>query len=164
MNVVGGGVPDAPRNERRREHPGGMNLSPTGGTLTGFDVKLRRGQDPSLRSNRYMGGNGKAAGRACPAPTGCHKWVANERGKGGRQPAPTVGGKFAAKDVGGGVPDAPRRGQDPSLRCKPLKGIQWQGCGPGMPGPYGLLFPASGVRGNARLKGGGRGGGVKNEK
>ena len=111
-----------------------------------------------------MGGNGKAAGRACPAPTGCHKWVANERGKGGRQPAPTVGGKFAAKDVGGGVPDAPRRGQDPSLRCKPLKGIQWQGCGPGMPGPYGLLFPASGVRGNTRLKGGGRGGGVKNEK
>ena len=35
---------------------------------------------------------------------------------------PTVGGKFAAKDVGGGVPDAPRRGQDPSLQCKPLKG------------------------------------------
>ena len=33
-----------------------------------------------------------------------------------------------------------------------------------MPGPYGLLFPASGVRGNTRLKGGGRGGGVKNEK
>ena len=36
-----------------------------------------------------MGGNGKAAGRACPAPTGCHKWVADERGKGGRQPAPS---------------------------------------------------------------------------
>ena len=51
------------------------------------------------------------------------------------------------KDVGGGVPDAPRRGQDPSLQCKPLKGIQRQGCGPGMPGPYGLLFPAAGVRG-----------------
>ena len=43
-----------------------------------------------------MGGNGKAAGRACPAPTGCHKWVADERGKGGRQPSP-----FA---VGGGCP------------------------------------------------------------
>ena len=40
-----------------------------------------------------MGGNGKAAGRACPAPTGCLKWVADERGKGGRQPAPfAVGG------------------------------------------------------------------------
>ena len=58
--VVGGGVPDAPR----------------------------RGQDPSLRCKRHMGGNGKVAGRACPAPTDCHKWVADERGKGGRQPAP----------------------------------------------------------------------------
>ena len=56
----------------------------------------RRGQDPSLRGNRYMGGNGKVEGRACPAPTGWHKWVADERGKGGRQPAP-----FA---VGGGCP------------------------------------------------------------
>ena len=35
-----------------------------------------------------MGGNGKAAGRACPAPTDCCEWVANERGEGGRQPAP----------------------------------------------------------------------------
>ena len=33
-----------------------------------------------------------------------------------------------------------------------------------MTGPYGLLFPAAGVLGNARLKSGGRGGGVKNEK
>ena len=65
VNVVGGGVLDAPR----------------------------RGQDPSLRCKRHMGGNGKVAGRACPAPTGCHKWVADERGKGGRQPAPfAVGG------------------------------------------------------------------------
>jgi len=40
-----------------------------------------------------MGGNGKAAGRACPAPAGCRKWVADERGKGGRQPSPfAVGG------------------------------------------------------------------------
>ena len=31
-----------------------------------------------------------------------------------------------------------------------------------MPGPYGLLFPATGVRGNTRLKGGGRPDGVKN--
>ena len=35
-----------------------------------------------------MGGNGKAAGRACPAPTDCCEWVANERGEGGRQPGP----------------------------------------------------------------------------
>ena len=57
---------------------------------------------------------------------------------------PTVGGKFAAKDVGGGVPDAPRRGQDPSLRCKPVRGIQRQGCGPGLPGPDGLRFAGGG--------------------
>jgi len=44
----------------------------------------RRGQDPSLRGKRYMGGIGKAAGRACPAPTDCPKWGADERGKGGR--------------------------------------------------------------------------------
>ena len=50
--------------------------------------RLRRGQDPSLRGKRYMGGNGKVEGRACPAPTGCPKWVADERGKGGRQPSP----------------------------------------------------------------------------
>ena len=31
--------------------------------------RLRRGQDPSLRGKRYMGGNGKVEGRACPAPT-----------------------------------------------------------------------------------------------
>ncbi len=43
-----------------------------------------------------MGGKGPAAGRAGPAPTGCRKWVADERGKGGRQPTP-----FA---VGGGCP------------------------------------------------------------
>ena len=60
VNVVGGGVPDAPR----------------------------RGQDPSLRCKSYMGGNGKAAGRACPAPTGRRGRVADEKGKGGRQPAP----------------------------------------------------------------------------
>ena len=38
--------------------------------------------------------------------------------------------------VGGGVPDAPRSGQDRSLRCKKINGRQRQGCGPGMPGPY----------------------------
>ena len=51
------------------------------------------GGEAGRRGKRYMGGNGKAAGRACPAPTGCHKWVADERGKGGRQPTPfAVGG------------------------------------------------------------------------
>ena len=117
--VVGGGVPDAPR----------------------------RGQDPSLRCKPLKGIQWQGCGPGMPGPYGLLCKFTHERGKGGRQPAPTVGGKFAAKDVGSCVPDAPRRGQDPSLRCKPVKGIQWQGCGPGMPGPYGLLFPAAGVRG-----------------
>ena len=37
-------------------------------------------------------------------------------------PSPTVGGRFAAKVVGGGVPDAPRRGQDPSLQIDMKRG------------------------------------------
>ena len=41
-----------------------------------------------------------------------------ERGKGGRQPAPTVGGRFAAKDVGGGVPDAPGGVKTPPYDAK----------------------------------------------
>ena len=51
--------------------------------------------------------------------------------------------------VGGGVPDAPRRlaaaegsggVKTPPYDIK-INGWQWQGCGPGVPGPYGLLFP-----------------------
>ena len=60
--------------------------------------RLRRGQDPSLRGKRYMGGNGKVEGRACPAPTGCPKWVVDERGKGGRQLSPfAVGGECRSR-------------------------------------------------------------------
>ena len=47
----------------------------------------RRGQDPSLQCKRQKGGTGKVEGRACPAPTDCPKWGADERGKGGRQPS-----------------------------------------------------------------------------
>ena len=72
------------------------------------------------------------------------------RGTGGMNPSPTVGGRFAANVVGGGVPDAPRRGQDPSLRCKPLKGMQRRGCGPGMPGPYGVAWMSCGREGQGR--------------
>ena len=63
---VGGGVPDA---------PGGVKTPP-------YDAKDKRG------------GNGEAAGRACPAPTDCRKRVADERGEGGRQP-----GAFSRAEV-----------------------------------------------------------------
>ena len=49
--VVGGGVPDAPRR---------LAAART----------AREGGIPPLRGERSTGGNGKAAGRACPAPTG----------------------------------------------------------------------------------------------
>ena len=58
------------------------------------------------------GGGGKRAGRACPAPTG---WLKGERVLTGRCAGV---GWFRAIFVGGGVLDVPRRGQDPSLRCR----------------------------------------------
>ena len=42
-----------------------------------------------VSGGRLTAGGGEVAGRACPAPTDCCEWVANERGKGGRQPAPS---------------------------------------------------------------------------
>ena len=143
VNVVGGGVLDAPR----------------------------RGQDRALRCKRHMGGNGKVAGRASPAPTDCCERVVGGRGTGGRQPAPfAVGegcpltGGIAKSRAGHARPlrtatnglrtRGAREGGSPPLlqwagvaRCR----VAWQSRGPGMPGPYGLLFPAAGVRGNSRI-------------
>ena len=97
--------------------------------------RLRRGQDPSLRGKRYMGGNGKVEGRACPAPTDCHKWVADERGKGGRLPSP-----FA---VGGGCP-----GMDGDAR--PVGTLQ---ASQARPAPLmGSLFPLRGFGGTPDSK------------
>ena len=92
---------------------------------------------------RWFGGMGerwkidgrrrKVAGRACPAPTG---WRKGERVLAGRCAGV---GWFRAISVGGGVLDVPRRGQDPSLRCGRLEGGHGKVCGPGMPGPYGVV-------------------------
>ena len=65
-----------------------------------------------MGGGRLTAGDGKVAGRACPAPTG---WWKGERVPAGRCAGV---GWFRAISVGGGVLDAPRRGQDPSLRCK----------------------------------------------
>ena len=120
MNVVGGGVPDAPR----------------------------RGQDPSLRGKRYMGGNGKVEGRACPAPTDCCEWVANERGKGGRQPAPSQLAEVARKRV---VTQSPSESPRPLARPAPFdKGAS--------------LSPLRGFGGTPEFTNGAEGAGVKNEK
>ena len=67
---------------------GGGRVYEAGGAFTvRGGGRPRRGQDPSLRGKRQKGGTGKVEGRACPAPTDCPKWGADERGKGGRQPS-----------------------------------------------------------------------------
>ena len=60
---------------------------------------------PLPTMQRIRGGNGEVEGRACPAPTDCRKKVVDERGKGGRQPAPSklAGGYLL---MGGGVKPA----------------------------------------------------------
>ena len=50
--------------------------------------RLRRGQDPSLRGKRYMGGNGKVEGRACPAPTDCCENLRTRGAREGGSPPP----------------------------------------------------------------------------
>ena len=58
---VGGGAPDAPQ----------VTQTPRSGALVGRPALWppRRGQDPSLQICHERGCSGKAAGRACPAPT-----------------------------------------------------------------------------------------------
>ena len=50
--------------------------------------RLRRGQDRSLRGKRYMGGNGKVEGRACPAPTDCCENLRTRGAREGGSPPP----------------------------------------------------------------------------
>ena len=79
----------------------GQDRSLRAGAVTSADVKLRAGHARPLRG--MCTGDCRAA---CPqAAAGVWVWVC-----------------FRAIPVGGGVLDAPRRGQDPSLRCKPVTG------------------------------------------
>ena len=55
--------------------------------------------------------------------------------------------KVRGQGCRGRRPRRPAEGSRPLPTMQKIKGRQWQGCGPGMPGPYGLLFPATGVRG-----------------
>ena len=84
--------------------------------------------------------------RACKV---CKVW-----GKGEGEVRSGLGGK--------GVTGRRRKaaeGSRPLPTMQKIKGRQWQGCGPGMPGPNRLRVPAAGVRGEPRLQSGGRGGG-----
>ena len=72
--------------------------------------RLRRGQDPSLRSNRYMGGNGKVEGRACPAPTGCCENLRTRGAREGGSPPPLQWGGCPGMDGDArpvGIPQSP---------------------------------------------------------
>ena len=90
---------------------GGMNPSPTVGGR--FAANVVEGGVPDAPRSRSLRTIRRAACPQAAVP------VCGDGGyPGGMNPSPTVSGKFAAKDVGGGVPDAPRRGQAPSLRCK----------------------------------------------
>ena len=108
--------------------------------------RQRRGQDPSLRCKGYRGGNGRVAGRACPAPTDSRKRVAGERGEGGRQPGPFSRAEVAREWA---ATHSPSESPSPLTRPAPFdKGAS--------------TSPPAGVRGNFRFKSGGRADGVKN--
>ena len=65
-----------------------------------------------------------------------------------RPPRACMGvGMVSGHPCRGRRPRRPAEGSRPLPTMQKIKGRQWQGCGPGMPGPYGLLFPAAGVRG-----------------
>ena len=82
------------------------------GVVGGKRVAGSGGFGEWVSGGRLTAGGGKVAGRACPAPTGGWK---GERVLAGRCAGV---GWFRAISVGGGVLAVPRRGQDPSLRCR----------------------------------------------
>ena len=51
--------------------------------------------------------------------------------------SPTVGGKFAAKDVGGGAPDAPGGVKPPPYDAKDKRGGNGKAAGRACPAPTG---------------------------
>ena len=77
------------------------------------------------------------------------------RGRRPRRPAEVSGGGRYAGGMNfsptgyllAGVGRKVAEGSRPLPTMQKINRWQWQGCGPGMPGPYGLLFPATGVRG-----------------
>ena len=82
------------------------------GVVGGKRVAGLGGLGEWVSGGRLTAGGGEVAGRACPAPTG---WRKGERVLAGRCAGV---GWFRATFVEGGVLDVPRRGQDPSLRCR----------------------------------------------
>ena len=71
--------------------------------------------------------NGKAAGRACPAPTDYRKKVVDERGEGGRQPGPFSRAEVAREWA---ATHSPSESPSPLTRPAPFdKGASLAPCG-----------------------------------
>ena len=70
-------------------YTGGMNPSPTDIPLTAVSWEVAEGSRPLPTMRKINGRQWQGCGRACPAPTDCHKWVTDGRGEGGRQPGPS---------------------------------------------------------------------------
>ena len=111
------------------------------------------GQDPSLRCKGYRGGNGKAAGRACPAPTDCRKKVVDERGEGGRQPGPFSRAEVAREWA---ATHSPSESPSPLTRPAPFdKGAFFlRGRSPREEPPHQGRWPRSRPEGSRKLAGG----------
>ena len=118
---------DRCRGRRPRRLAEGSRPLPTMQTVKGDTVaRLRAGHARPLRTAVKIYAR-EGQGRAAARPYGWRKVRGQEcRGRRPRRPA---------------------EGSRPLPTMQKIKGRQWQGCGPGMPGPYGLLFPAAGVRG-----------------
>ena len=100
---------------------------------------------PLPTMQRIRGGNGKVEGRACPAPTGWREKVVDERGKGGRQPAPS---QWAEVDRERVVTHSPSESPRPLTRPAPFD--------------KGAFFCAGEAReGSLPIRGGGREAGRK---
>ena len=114
-------------------------------TVTGGDVKLRAGHARPLQ-----GGVNEL--RAKARPTECGK-------VGCRAACPQAAADVCGNEKPCGLccrgrrPRRPAEGSRPLPTMQKIKGRQWQGCGPGMPGPYRAAIFAAGGALNARRRG-----------
>ena len=116
----------------------------------GVPYAPRRGQDPSLRCKGYGVVMARLrAGHARPLRGGVNgsrtKARPTECGKVGcRAACPQAAADVCVNEKPCGLccrgrrPRRPAEGSSPLPTMQKIKGIQWQGCGPGMPGPYRL--------------------------
>ena len=105
-------------------YAGGMNFSPTGYLLAGVGRKVAEGSRPLPTMQRIKGWQWQGGGPGMPGP---YRQLRNGLGCG--LPTPRPAGDLRQCEalrvaaVGGGVPDAPQRGQAPPCKST-AKGVQ----------------------------------------